>query len=402
MQDLIHQDWDPRSDAVTRDHRGACDKMRERCPVAYSDFLGWSLFRHDDIVRVLNDPATFSSVVSKHVSVPNGMDPPEHSGYRRVIEPYFRPERVNAFEPEFRKIAAALVESLGESGQVELIGAFSRRFAVQVQCAFLGWPARMHEPLHDWTLKNRRATFAQDRAAIAAVASEFEGYVDALLHARRGNGVRPQRDITASLIQEKVAGRPLGDAEIASILRNWTVGEIGTISAAIGILVHHLCQDAQLQQRLRAHPSLLPDAIEEILRIHGPLVANRRVTTRAVEIGGRKIEAGQRITLMWIPANRDGRVFKDPEAVRLGRDQGPNLLYGAGIHVCPGACLARMELRVAMEELLARTTSITGVDGMPATCAIYPDSGFATLFVRVQQSGERLASSSSGMTAKEA
>lgn len=138
--------------------------------------------------------------------------------------------------------------------------------------------------------------------------------------------------------------------EVASVLRNWSVGEISTIAAAIGILVHFLSQHADLQQRLRAEPPILPAAIEEVLRIHRPLVANRRITTRAVEIGVREW-----ISLMWVSANRDDRVFEELEAFRLDRDLAANLLYGKGIHVCPGTPFARMEMRVVMEELFGRT-----------------------------------------------
>ena len=349
MNEMLQQDWDPKSDAVLRDQRAAYDEMRERCPVAYSNFLGWSLFRHEDIVRVLNDPDTFSNAVSRHRSVPNGMDPPEHTEYRRIIESYFRPERMDAFEPQCRKIAANLVQSLLERDEIELISEFAHWFSVRVQCSSLGWPAEMYEPLSVWTRKNYKATLAEDRAAMAKIASEFAGYVVGLLQVRRAAGAQASDDVTTSLLRQQVGGRPLRDEEIVSILRNWTVGEVGTISAAVGILVQYISGHADLQQRLRAEPSLLPAAIEEILRIHGPLVANRRITTRPVEIGGRKIGAGERISLIWISANRDGRVFEDPEAFRLDRDPAANLLYGAGIHVCPGAPLARMEMRVAME-----------------------------------------------------
>jgi len=149
-------------------------------------------------------------------------------------------------------------------------------------------------------------------------------------------------------------------------------------------LVHYISEHADLQRRLRAQPSLLPAAIEEILRIHGPLVANRRITTHPVEMGGRKIGAGERISLIWISANRDGRVFEDPDAFRLDRDPAANLLYGAGIHVCPGAPLARMEMRVSMEELLARTTRIDPIPDRPPASAVYPASGFATLPLRIR------------------
>jgi cytochrome P450 len=146
----------------------AYDEMRERGPVAYSEFLGWSLFRHADVVRALNDPQTFSSAVSGHRAVPSGMDPPEHSAYRPIVERYFQPEYMAAFEPECRQIAANLVDSLLGKEEVEFCNEFTEPFAVQAQCAFLGWPQQMHEPLHHWPLKSHDATFAQNRIALRA------------------------------------------------------------------------------------------------------------------------------------------------------------------------------------------------------------------------------------------
>ncbi|MEO8418800.1 MAG: cytochrome P450 [Methylophilaceae bacterium] len=384
MNDKLKPDWDPRSEDVSRDQRGAYDGMRERCPVAYSELLQWSLFGHEDITRVLHDHETFSSAVSQHLSIPNGMDPPEHTAYRRIIEPYFAPERMDAFEPTCREIAADLVQNSLASGEVELMADFALLFAVRVQCAFLGWPTNLHEPLARWTRKNHEATLAQDRQAMSEIAREFEGFIDDMLETRFQAGAKPEDDITAALMHEKVWGRPLSNEEIASILRIWTVGEIGTIAAAVGILAHYLAQHAELQEQLRAQPSLLPAAIDEILRIHGPLVANRRITTCPVEIGGRKIDTGERISLIWIAANRDGRVLEDPETFCLDRDPAKNLLYGAGIHVCPGAPLASMEMRVCMEELLERTSRIQPVPDKSPTSARYPASGFATLPLRIR------------------
>jgi len=379
MNDQAKSDWDPRSAEVLRDPRAAYDEMRERCPVAYSEFMQWSLFRHEDMTRVLHDHETFSNAVSHHLTVPNGMDPPEHTAYRCIIERYFTPQRMDAFEPVCREIVADLVQNALARGAVELMADVALPFAVRVQCAFLGWPSTWHGPLARWTQKNYEATLVQDRQALSEIAREFEGFIDDLIDTRLQAGAKPEEDVTAALMNETVWGRPLSNEEIASILRNWTVGEIGSIAAAVGILAHSLAQHVELQQQCRAQPSLLPAAIDEILRIHGPLAANRRVTTRPVEIGGRKLEAGERISLMWIAANRDSRVFADPDRFRLDRDPAQNLLYGAGIHVCPGAPLARLELRVLLEELLERTTGIGPVADQPPTLAVYPASGFATL-----------------------
>ncbi len=338
-------------------------------------------------MRVLLDHKTFSSAVSQHLSVPSGMDQPEHTAYRRILEPYFSAERMAAFAPVCRRVAEQVVLSLSGRQEVEFIADAALPFAVRIQCAFLGWPATLHECLARWTRKNQEATLARDRRAMSEIALEFEGMIDDLLESRRQTGAGPEADLTASLMHEKVWRRPLSNEEVASILRNWTVGEIGTISASVGILAQFLAADPGLQRQLRAQPELLPEAIDEILRLHGPLASNRRVTTRPVEIGGRKINAGERITIHWAAANRDEQVFEEPEAFRWGRDPGKNLLYGAGIHVCPGAPLARLELRVFLQTLLAHAVELAGVPDHPPALAVYPASGFASLALRIRFGG---------------
>ena len=185
-------------------------------------------------------------------------------------------------------------------------------------------------------------------------------------------------------MNENVWGRPLSNEEISSILRTWTVGEIGSIASSVGLLVHYIAEYAELQDKLRSDLSILPTAIDEILRIQGPLVASRRITKCPVEINGRKIDTGERISINWVSANRDGSIFEEPESFRLDRDPAGNLLYGAGIHVCPGAPLARMEMRVALEELLERTSQIQLNSQKPPIRARYPASGFAALPVKIK------------------
>jgi cytochrome P450 len=350
--------------------------------VAYSDFLGWSLLRHADVMRVLHDPATFSNEVSRHVSVPNSMDPPRHTPYRRLIEPYFSEPRMAAFEPTCRAIAAELLDGLRGGADADWMEAFAAPFSVRAQCAFLGWPASMQGMLRDWMRENQAAVFAQDRERLTHLAREFTEAVRDLAYPgtqRAGATV----DVTAELAGERVEGRPLHERELVSILRNWTAGEVGTISAAVGILTRYLAEHPELQHRLRREPGRLGDAIGEILRIDGPLVSNRRVTTRPVEFHGRCLPAGAPVTIIWVAANRDGRVFEDPAAFRWDRDPSLNLLYGSGIHVCPGAPLARLELRVAMEEMLARTVNIESGPDRPAQRATYPAGGWSIVPVRI-------------------
>ena len=130
---------------------------------------------------------------------------------------------------------------------------------------------------------------------------------------------------------------------------------------------------------MREDPALLWQANDEILRIHGPLVDNRRRTTCPVQLGDRQIAAEQRVTINWVAATRDPEVFPEPERFSLARDPSLNLLYGAGIHVCPGAPLARMELVIIIDKLLQHTGQLRLIDSQPASLATYPASGYASL-----------------------
>jgi cytochrome P450 len=377
--ETVADEWDPESDEAVRDPVAAFDAMRRRCPVARSERLQWSLFRHADVVRALAEPATFSNAVSTHVSVPNGMDPPQHTAYRRIIEPYFAAERMRALEPGCRRIAAELVDALPADRDVEVMGELAEPFALRAQAAFLDWPAQLHEPLREWVRANHAATRARDPAATAAVALAFDRHIRGVLEECRRDPARD--DPAARLLREQVDGRALTEAEIVSILRNWTVGELATIAASAGILVYFFATRPDVAARLASDAGLIPAAIDEILRIHPPLAASRRRTTCPVTIGGRRLGAGERVTLLWASANRDERTFGDPDEFRPERDPALNLLYGQGVHVCPGAPLARLELRVLVEALLRRPAP-TLAESRPPVNATYPGSGFARLYAR--------------------
>lgn len=377
-----HIDWDPRAAAVMADQIAAYDAQRARGPVARSGHGVWAVLGHAEVCRVLDEPAIFSNAVSTHVAVPNGMDPPEHTRYRAIVDRYFTPERMRSFEPAARRIVADLVAGLNRRAPVDVMEAFAEPLANQLQCAFMGWPTSLHEPLREWTHRNHRATRAQDREAMSAVALEFDGYIREQLAVRRAAGADAPADVTTALLAETIDGEPLADADIVSIVRNWTVGELSTIAASVGIMLEFLAAHPDVQEVLRTgagDAGLLARASDEMLRIHGPLIANRRRTTCPVQLAGRSLPAEARVVVVWAAANRDESVFGDPDRFDPDRDPAANLLYGAGIHVCPGAPLARLELRVVLEELFAATTSIEPAPGLAPIRATYPASGYEHL-----------------------
>jgi cytochrome P450 len=372
MADPRTDDWDPRDPSVLADQRAAYDEMRQRCPVAHSDFMGWSLFRHSDVTQVLDDPATYSSA-SRHTAIPSGMDPPEHGPNRDALAPHFSDEQMASLEPRCRQIAVELLMPIIDAGEAELIESFATPFTLRTLCAYLGWPEDQWEALGGWSHGNQQAAFTRDPSAGRALAKLLTEHVEANLDQHRASGANGP-DVTDALLRTAVDGARFDDDQIVSILRNWIAGE-GTVAGGLSLLVLQLAERRDIQERLRADPSLIPAAVEEILRIDGPLVANRRTTMRDVRIGDTEIPRGANLTLMWIAANRDERAFDGADEVRLDRTTDAGLVWGRGIHVCLGAPLARLQVRIALEEFLARTTSFE-VAGQVRR-SVYPSDGLA-------------------------
>lgn len=379
MNGKRYDDWNPLDAKTLKDQRSAYDEMRECCPVAYSENMGWSLFRHDDIARVLADPETYSNV-SQFLAIPNGMDPPDHRRYREALDPNFDQEQMAKVEPHARAIGAALLEPLLFGGEVEFIASFATPFSLKTLCAMLGWPDEQWECLGGWVHGSQQAALSKDPVAGKALANLFSEHVKTNLGKCR-TSTTEVLNATDALMNTKVDGERLEDDQIVSLLRNWTAGH-GTVAASLGILVFHLAEDIGLQNRLRSDPSLIPATIEEILRGDGPPVANPRTTTRAVNIQGRSIPEGDHLSLMWIAANRDPRAFNEPNDVDIERNTAGSMVWGKGIHLCQGAPLARLEMRVAIEVLLSKTKGFELVDGEHPCRDVFPSNGLAKLPLR--------------------
>lgn len=376
------RDWDPRDPSVLADQVAAYDEVRDRCPVAHSEFLGWSVLRHDDALAVLGDPVTFSSRVSTHIAVPSGMDPPDHTAYRAVVDRCFTPELLMAFEPELREVATRIVaDAVAGADAVEVMATIAEPFAARAQCAYLGWPVEAATALQTWWADSARATLARDRDELARVAERFDRIILTMLDRERAAGPRDRATITGRLLEERMDGAPLTDAVLVSMLRNWTAGELGTIAAAVGIVVEFLARRLDVQQQLRASPDMRQTAMDEILRLEAPLIANRRRTTRPVALRGRVIPADEPVTILWPAAQRDPLAMAEPTAFRLDRDARDNLLYGRGPHRCPGEGLARLELGVLLDTLFHAAPGSWLAPARSPIRAIYPAGGFSEVHI---------------------
>lgn len=369
--------WDPLSDATLADQRGSHDRMRSACPVAASAG-GVTVLTHADVLRVASDPATFSSAVSAHRQVPNSLDPPEHGMFRAPIDTFFTPERMRELEPRIRMRARDVVNGLPRQAAIDAVAEFGGRFAVAAQTEWLGWDTP-EDTLLAWMTEHHAAVRSADRERLIAVATAFDDIVRAEVRRRRALGPDAPDDPTTELLNVRMGGRPLDDADIVSILRNWTAGDLGSIAAALGVIVHFLATHPEVQQALRHGDGDLATAVDEMLRIDDPFVFNRRVVTAPAEIAGFALEPGTRVYLDWMSANRDEAVFGDPDAYRPVTHAANNLVYGAGIHVCPGRPLATLELVCATHTLLASTSAIALAANAPAERDTYPSGGWRRL-----------------------
>jgi cytochrome P450 len=372
-------DWDPLAADVLENQQAANDNMRAKCPVAHSEFLGTSVFRYDDIVAVTRDPETFSNDVppptvfqDRGKSIPLNLDPPQHTVYRQLLNPYFSARRMFDFEPTARKLAIALMEPLISTGEGEMVEAFAGAYPIQSLCAFLGWDAGDWRQIKTWASDLERAAVRNDPALGQRTWNAWKAYIESFISARRSE---PREDVTSWLLEEEREGAPLGDEVKVSILRLLLHAGHGTTAASVAICVLYLARNPNLQDQLRAAPNLIPSTVEEILRLDGPLVSMPRRATRDTEIRGKKILAGDKVSLMFMAGNRDPEAFPEAEKCLINRKGNRHLLFGAGIHFCIGAPLARLELRVALEEFLARTRHFSLKDGTPIRRFRWPGNG---------------------------
>lgn len=308
---------------------------------------------HAVVVRIAHDPRTFSSAVSRHLQVPNGLDGAAHGEFRAILDPFMDAAAVDALAPALESLAGELVGDLARSGKpFGAVADLGARYAVRAQSAWLGWLPEWEEPLLAWVADNRVASRTGHPRATAVIAERFDAIIRELLRRRREH---PRDDVTTRLMAARRAdGTPLRDDELVSVLRNVTGGDLGSLALCAGVLAHWLARHPGHQAALAAASDAdLDAAIDEILRADDPFVSNRRRATRDTEIGGCPVAAGEVVVLDWRAANGDPAVFVDPGGFDPLRHAAGNLVYGTGPHVCPGRLLATRELRVLVRAVLA-------------------------------------------------
>jgi len=359
-------DFDPLDDDFARDPHAVWARLRAECPVARGaqwDF--WALTRYDDVVAASSRPGDFTSslgiVVPKNpVSgrrAPLHFDPPEHPRYRRPLNRTLGEERVPAMEPLMRELAEELVGAFVAKGGGDFVAEVSSPYAGLVFTDILHLPRDYARELNASGERFEHAQAHRDVEAAEAENQHLYAECRKIVAGRRAAPLDPAEDLLSALLAVRIDGKPLDDEFIAGSLRQLLIAAHVAPTALLASGVDHLARDRQLQSALRADPSLVPAALEELLRLYAPNQGFARTATHDVEVRGRTIREGEMVALVLPSANRDPAVFDEPEEFVPDRSPNPHLAFGHGPHKCAGAAMARAELRIALEELLAQTAS---------------------------------------------
>lgn len=339
----------------------AVQKLRDGPRIFYSpnntrDGQGtWILTHIDDMREVLRDTDTFSSHRSIFASaigenwpmIPLEIDPPDHSSFRKLLNPLFSPQRMEKLESMVRERAVGLIDSFKDKGGCEVMSEFAFPYAVGIFLDFLGLPKERMDQFIGWANSLLHPHTPAERTQAA---HEVIAYLDGLAALRR---TTPADDFVTLVLNTTVDGRALTDMEIRGISILVFIAGLDTVAAGIGFDLSHLARNLEDQRQLREHPEMIPNAVEEMLRAYST-VQMVRVAKQDTVLAGAHIKAGDLISCPSMLANRDPNEFADPDTIDFTRKADRHMAFAYGVHRCLGSHLARRELIASLEEWLKR------------------------------------------------
>jgi len=330
--------------------------LRDDHPVYQSAERGgfWALSRFEDVRAAALDAETFSS---ENTSIGKGLlpmiqqlDPPRHDELRSLLSKAFTPRRVDELEPRVREITTELIDAFIDDGHCDLLSCFATQLPSRVIAELIGIPAERRAAFLEWTemmISIQAFGRSHDFDPFTAIYEEFGN----LLARRRATRAE---DLMTALLEAEIDGEKLSNEELLGFCFLLVVGGNDTTTNLLANGAVLLAQHPDQRSRLAEQPALIPDAVEEMLRYESPTQVLPRIATRDVKLHDETIPEGAEVLLVWGAANRDEREFEEPERFDIDRRAARHLALGHGAHFCMGASLARLEGRVAFEELLRR------------------------------------------------
>ncbi len=362
-------DFDPTDPQVVKNPYPIYAAMRAKCPIAHgSRFDGfYVLSRFADVYDAAHNPGLFSSAQGVTVpdfgnpmtAIPLEIDPPEHTRWRHLTQAWFSPAAALTLEPDIRAIVTRQIDAFVDRGHADLATELAVPVPPIVIARMLGFPEQDWQYYRKLSETMLEAAANDDSQVNAEQALQLFSYLFEALMDRRDN---PRDDMLTRIVQLEFDGRPLTEDELLGITFLVAVAGHETTVGAIGALLLRLAEHPEARAAIEADPELAFSAIEESMRLEPPIQYFSRTVTQDTEIGGVRLAAGAKVLLSWASANRDPAAFSDPDSFVYDRPNNRHLAFGAGPHRCIGAHLARLELRVVLEEMLRRipTWRVTG------------------------------------------
>ncbi len=373
-------DLDFKSEANVQDPFPLYGWLREHDPVHWSESLGsWVVTRYEDVLRVFDEPATFSSerfraldprLASDRAPVRAVArvlgdwlvfrDPPDHTRLRRLLQKSFTPRQLEKSRWHVQQTVDELLDRVAERGEMDFIRDFAFPLPARVIGMLLGAPTADLEAIKRWSDRLAAQIGGSVEAAdnfteAEAGLSELVAYFRALITER---GRAPRDDLVSLMLRAESEGETLSSEEVVSNCVLLLFAGHETTTNLLGNGLHHLLRHPDQVARLRAQPERIETAVEELLRYDGPVTGTVKVALRDLDWHGRRIARGQRVIPFLSSANRDPAQFAQPDALDVLRHPNRHLGFGYGIHFCLGAPLARLEARLAFETLLRRLPAL--------------------------------------------
>jgi cytochrome P450 len=396
-------DVDHHAPEFIADRHARYAELRRSCPVVLNEHYGgyWLVTDHASVAEVARDNETYAHRYEPDaadgidyggicgIPRPRGtprqgvseIDGPDHAALRRLLNPWLTPKAVAELRPRMQVIATWFIDRIVAAGQADLVLDYTTPVPAVLTLEMMGMPAGNWRHYADFF--HAMSSYERHEPAYLAAIGQFgEMWAELAAFARHRRG-RPADDLTTALVTADLDGRPLSDDEVTGIMWNLVAGGLDTTTSLVSWALYHLGTHPADRRRLIDEPDLVPSAIEEFLRHFSPNETLSRTVTRDVDLGGRRLRAGDRVMTSWVSANHDEAVFDRPEEILVDRAVNPHLAFGVGGHRCIGAHLARAEAEVMLTEVLVRLPDfeldeaafrpypgnvvMTGVVSMPAT-----------------------------------
>ncbi len=352
----ITHDWDPYDPGFRDNPFPLYARFRQECPVGRCEEYGgfWAISRYQDVARMAADSATYSSAHGVSIprlptegrALPMESDPPEHTAFRRLLQHDFMPRAVAAREDMVRRNARELIDAFRNNGEADLSEDYAKLLPTAIICQLLDIEELGGE-FQDWaeTIIYR----PKDREAVMAAARAVYDYFRELLPERRRN---VGDDFISTLIKADIDGETLDDTTILDFCFFLLIAGLDNTAFTIRNVLLQIARDPGLKAQLQQDSEKIGAAIEEILRLYSPVWGIARTVQSDVEVDGQNLAEGDRILLLYASADRDPETFENPDEFVIDRKRNRHLAFGTGRHSCLGAHLARLEIRVAVEEIL--------------------------------------------------